>query len=391
MNSRIKIATGTGKDRGLVILLPRIGIASETFIRRHVNELAPGQTVAITWDHPEPYWKEQCPVLRLEEIPIWSPERLVTGFFRRIGYAVPVALFGTMRFLRKHGVQVALGQYLNHSLQWFRVLKTLGIKFYLRAHGFDVYLGLGSDRTRDAYQIYNDADGIIVNTPLMARQLKEIGIERSPIHVIPCGVDIPNISAMRGRDRSVTNVLAVGRMVPFKAPLKVLEAFRRALEIASALRLNVVGDGPLLDEAKRFAHENGVADVVRFYGAVDHGQVLSLMREAHVFMHHSMPDPVTGQEETLGVAILEAMAHGLPVVSTRSGGIPWVVDDGVTGFLCEPGDAQAKAEHLAQLALEEPLRQKLGRAARDKACSQFSWDLERQRMRALLGFSNSGH
>src|SRR5207249_2345004 len=105
-----------------------------------------------------------------------------------------------------------------------------------------------------------------------------------------------------------------------------------------------------------------------------------LLAGADVFMQHSMRDPETGDEEGLPVAILEAMAHGLPVVSTVHAGIPEAVVDGATGRLSAEGDVDAMALHLAHLAEDREERLRLGTAGWRRARDRFTWAEERSRL-----------
>src|SRR4051794_36516731 len=121
-----------------------------------------------------------------------------------------------------------------------------------------------------------------------------------------------------------------------------------------------------------------------FRSAVRHQEVLRRMRVADVFCQHSIVDPETGDEEGLPVAILEAMVHGLPVVSTRHAGIPDAVADGVSGFLVEEGDVAGMARHLARLAADPALRSRMGRAGRRIVEARFTWPVERDALRGML-------
>jgi glycosyltransferase involved in cell wall biosynthesis len=105
--------------------------------------------------------------------------------------------------------------------------------------------------------------------------------------------------------------------------------------------------------------------------------VQRLLSEADIFLQHSMTDPQTGDEEGLPVAILEAMAHGLPVVSTRHAGIPEAILDGVTGYLVNEGESALMAECLVTLARDVDLRQRMGEQGWLRAKELFSWKAER--------------
>src|SRR5690606_2027114 len=101
--------------------------------------------------------------------------------------------------------------------------------------------------------------------------------------------------------------------------------------------------------------------------------------------------PGTGDEEGLPVAILEAMASGLPVVSTRHAGIPEAVIEGTTGYLVDEGDTAGMAAHVVRLARDAELRRRMGHAGWQRALQSFSWPRERARLLELLGLAPAEH
>jgi glycosyltransferase involved in cell wall biosynthesis len=109
------------------------------------------------------------------------------------------------------------------------------------------------------------------------------------------------------------------------------------------------------------------------------------MASADLFIQHSMTDPHTGDQEGLPLAILEAMAEALPVVSTFHAGIPEAVQDGVTGFLVEPGDSTGMADRILCLADDSERRRAFGLAGHTRARNLFSWSRERTQLLHVLG------
>ena len=138
-------------------------------------------------------------------------------------------------------------------------------------------------------------------------------------------------------------------------PTFTLEAFRQALKVNSSLRLEYVGDGELIDEVRQFVRTNQLDDKVLLHGSKPNLDVQELMKNADIFLQHSRTDPVTGDEEGLPVAILEAMANSLPVVSTRHAGIPEAVMGSATGYLVDEGDVEDMANHIVKLGSDAKL------------------------------------
>jgi glycosyltransferase involved in cell wall biosynthesis len=174
-------------------------------------------------------------------------------------------------------------------------------------------------------------------------------------------------------------------MVPKKGIVLLLDAFRRAGEQEPELRLDVVGAGELFPAAQQFVQAMGLSDRVTLHGEQPFSRVRELLAEADIFLHHAIVDPVSGDEEGLPVAVLEAMASAVPVVATRHAGIPEAVADEETGLLSGEADTTAMARNILRLARDPGLRRGMGEAGWERARRQFSWERERRELLQLLG------
>ncbi|MGV3721636.1 MAG: glycosyltransferase [Actinomycetota bacterium] len=305
----------------------------------------------------------------------------------RLGKGAWLRQRALLRFLRQHGVEVVLGEYLDSSLAWLELTQRAGLRFFAHAHGYDVSLCLRDPEWRARYKTYNRADGIITMSHVSKERLCGLGISPEKIHVIPYGVDVPANAPVKTPHS--LRCVAVGRMVAKKAPILLLDAFRRASQSNPDLRLDYVGDGPLLPAARQFVHAFRLEERVTLHGSQPNTFVQELLRSADLFLQHSATDPDTGDEEGLPVAILEAMAHGTPVVSTLHAGIPEAVTDGESGFLVAEGDSAAMSERLSALAQDSRLRAAMGAAAWARARERFTWDREREELLRVLGLTGS--
>jgi colanic acid/amylovoran biosynthesis glycosyltransferase len=378
----------------LAVISPNIGRYSETFIRRFMQDLLPGQTVAIAKNlsTEDPNWKQTGPALILIQLPQAGLKRqVVEAVLWQLGWkSRDRAKTEIDRFLTRYGVKVILSNYLDESLPYLETAKALGIRFYAHAHGYDISERLRDSRWRKEYLAYNEADGIIVVSESVRARLAGIGLKREKIHVIPCMPDIPEDMRERRGGETIRCVM-LGRLVPKKAPILALDAFRRAFEVCPRLRLEVVGGGPLLAAMREYVQAFGMAGVVTLHGAQPAGGevIRALWSRADIFMQHSMVDPESGDEEGLPVSILEAMGQGLPVVSTRHAGIPEAVVEGETGFLVSEGDSVAMSECLIRLAQDRKLGLSMGEAGWKRAKENFAWSIERSRLLAVIGLQES--
>jgi colanic acid/amylovoran biosynthesis glycosyltransferase len=108
------------------------------------------------------------------------------------------------------------------------------------------------------------------------------------------------------------------------------------------------------------------------------------MKQADMFLQHSMTDPETGDQEGLPVAILEAMANSLPIISTKHAGIPEAVLDSNNGFLVDEGDSKNMAQKIISLTKDPDLRATMGFNSWRRAKNEFSWDNERSKLKQIM-------
>jgi colanic acid/amylovoran biosynthesis glycosyltransferase len=158
-------------------------------------------------------------------------------------------------------------------------------------------------------------------------------------------------------------VLTIGRLVEKKGVADGLRAIAWARRRGVELRYTVIGDGPLRGRLEALAGELGIDDAVRFVG----WQVQDAIVEA-LYGHDVLLAPsVTaqdGDQEGIPVTLMEAMATGMPVVSTRHSGIPELVEHGCSGLLADEGDYAALADALIRLSDSPELARSMARAAR---------------------------
>lgn len=193
-------------------------------------------------------------------------------------------------------------------------------------------------------------------------------VPKSRVSLGPPGVDVDLFRPKSDYDR-IGHVLSVGRFDDPRKNVRLLfEAYRdlRA-SLADIPRLVLVGRSPIREKDWALAKKLGIADFVDVYQGVSDEKLAELYRRASLFV-------LPSDEEGLGIVILEAMASGLPVVSTRCGGPETAVDEGETGYLTPVGDADALAQAMAGLLKDSMLRERMGQAGRLRAENRFSME-----------------
>jgi len=379
----------------LAIAAPQIGALSETFIRRHMEDLLPGQTIVIARESKGSYlgnWDVQAPSVVLHRLHrrIFSYPNY--GLRQALQYYTPwqpdLDISRALdRVLQKNNVRTIMGEYLNYSFEFFLAAKRMGIPYYAHAHGVDVSACLRQPEWVEKYADYAAAAGIITMSQFSRKKLIKLGLDSSKIHVVPYGIDVASTFPQR-TPQTIVKCLAVGRFVAKKAPLTLLAAFRQAHRMYPSLHLDYVGDGLLLNQAKRFVQDADLNSAVTFHGGQPAAVVKQHMAAANIFIQHSVTNPETGDEEGLPVSILEAMGAGLPVISTWHAGIPEAVLHQTTGILVEEGNDAAMGQAIAQLAADPSLRENMGQASWQRASDNFTWERERQQLLQVMGLGD---
>jgi len=164
-------------------------------------------------------------------------------------------------------------------------------------------------------------------------------------------------------------LLATGRLDWKKGFEHLLVALAQVARRGIAFHAQILGDGELRSALRYTIEDLGLRDHVELAGAVPSTDVLARMQQADVFVLSSVAEGISN-------AVLEAMASGLPIVTTRAGGMHEAISDGVEGLVVPVRDVDALAAAIARVATDESLRRRLGDGARRRAVAEFS--LERQ-------------
>jgi glycosyltransferase involved in cell wall biosynthesis len=276
-----------------------------------------------------------------------------------------------VRMLRRERVDV-LHTHLFGSNTWGRLLGRLAGVPVIIAH--EHWSSRGQNEIWMDRLMYRLSDRILVTSEASKQiVMSSEGIPARYLSVVYNGVDIGKFAA-RGDRAEVRAELgvpadavligAVGRLTADKGGQDTLiRAVGRVYETCPQVRLVMVGDGPLRPGLEQLTAQLGLSETVIFTGL--RSDVPRLLGALDVFV-------LPSEREALPVAVLEAMAAGLPVVATRVGGLPEVVDDGATGFLVPPGDVDALQSVLAKLAGDPALAARLGASGQAHVQAHFT-------------------
>jgi len=227
-------------------------------------------------------------------------------------------------------------------------------------------------------RVLRAADRIIATSPRYVETSPWLGQVQEKCIVIPLGVDLGRFAprADRSTDRQVDRptLLFTGRLRYYKG----LDTLLHALPYLPGVRLVVVGDGPMRGAWEGLTDALGLRYRVVFTGEVSDDELPGYHHAADIFVL-----PANARAEAFGTVLLEAMAAGLPCITTEVGtGTSWVVQDGVTGLVVPPRDPRALAEAIRSLLDDPQRRMAMGRAARARVEAEFTMERMTARVQA---------
>jgi colanic acid/amylovoran biosynthesis glycosyltransferase len=261
--------------------------------------------------------------------------------------------------------------------RFFLGIKTkAGLPALVSAYGYDVssfpaaWLGVGR---RYLNAVFNRVECILAMSDDMKSDLVSLGCSEDRIRVHYHGIDAQRFRCPERKyfKEGPLTILSCGRFVPKKGHLVLLRALREVDPTGRRFRVILVGDGPLRSEIENSIAAYGLERVVTLVGEIPHrsAELLAHYRRADIFTLASMT--VDGEKEGIPGTVVEAMAAGLPVVSTRHAGIPSVIESDHHGLLVPEGDVDALAQALDRLLGNATLRERLGRAAAERASREL--------------------
>lgn len=273
--------------------------------------------------------------------------------------------------IKEQNVKLVLAEYGPVGVHWLPVCQKAGIPLLVYFHGFDATRGDILRQYQLKYkELFEFASSIFVVSEPMRQLLLSWGASESKLVLNPCGADLSMFGYLL-RDATQQTILSVGRFAATKRPDLVIKAFARVLKDVPKAQLRMAGAGEMLKECKALVNKFGLNNQVHFIGVITPEQVVHEMHEANVFVQHSMTTS-DGETEGAPVAIMEAGATGLPVVSTLHAGIPEIVEHGKTGYLVPEGDVDAMASCMIKLLQDSVLAQQMGIAASQRIAAHFS-------------------
>jgi glycosyltransferase involved in cell wall biosynthesis len=263
----------------------------------------------------------------------------------------------------------------------FWINRFFSITFSFTAHANDIFsprqFEIGLDKLIDTTR------AVITETDYAARFLRERFSHRANrVQRIYNGLDL---SEFGRADFSSTPplIIAVGRLIPKKGFGDLIRTCALLNGRGKSFRCEIIGEGPLDNELRQQIDKLHLQNNVALAGAKPQTQLRGRLTAANVFVLPSVIDPDGGMDN-LPTVIMEAMATGLPVVSTNVGGIPEMVIENETGFLVQPGDTARMADAIETVINDSPSAARLGHSGHERARALFSIEKNVRELCALI-------
>jgi glycosyltransferase involved in cell wall biosynthesis len=387
---------------GFAYLFERFPSFSQTFCYREVAELdRQGETPAIfsirkPADEPPQDWDEKI-VDRVQYLPAEAQltreidEALKNGRFPKSVVDLVAEWGRRPDFLRLYQA-IYVGSRLremqiNHVHAHFAGLaartaywieKFFGIPFSFTAHANDIFVP--QEFEIGLAKLFGAARRVITVSDYAANFLRErFPQDAAKVHRIYNGLDLSKFERA-DFSKPVPMIVAIGRLIEKKGFTHLIRACDLLKKRGRDFHCEIIGEGP--NELRAEIAKLDLEPQVKLAGPQNQTQIAHQLGNASVFVLPAVVDP-DGARDNLPTVIMEAMAAGLPVVSTFVGGIPEMVVQDETGFLVQPGDYVALADAIERVIVDPALARKLGQAGRDRAEGLFAIEKNVRELRAL--------
>jgi len=361
-------------NKKIAICFPNKDASPETFIQAQID-LLPADLVLYGGWLPKFYNDNIIITSRLNQ----RLNRLSTLIFRKPVFSYNYEL---NKLLKKNNISTILAQFGPSGVALLPFCKKYNYKLIVHFHGFDASVYEILESNKDKYlEMFFFAKKIIVVSNIMKRTMIDLCCPTNKIALIPYG---PNDIFFENQPTYESNTFfSIGRFVNKKAPYLTLIAFYELQKEFPMVKLRMAGTGELLNACKNMAKAWSIEDNVEFLGVIKPEQTKIEMENALAFVQHSVIAD-NGDSEGTPVAVLEAQAAALPVISTYHAGIPDVVINGVSGILVNETDVFDMKAAMKKVFLDRDLAKKMGNNGRKRIEENFTMTKYIQKLRNCI-------
>lgn len=380
---------------------------SQVFVLNQITGLIDrGQEVDIFTGNETSYLKthEDVKKYNLLEHTIYLhiPQNRIYRFFKGVGYLVkfipkyplPILrslnifkygrealsltlLFQVIPFLEKGPYDIIHCQFGGLGLKGLclKQLTAAPAKLVTSFRGFDASRVV-HNRSGIYDELFREGDIFFPVCKSLGKRIIKEGCNENKIIVVPSGIDCEKFTyAERKRlEGEPTRVLTIARLVEKKGIIYAIEAITRLIKSGRCVTYVVVGDGKLRGDLERLIEDVGNTTHIQLLGWRNQDEVMQLIKSSHILVAPSVTS-ADGDQEGIPNVLKEAMASGLPIISTDHSGIPELVEDGISGFLVKERDVDSLTNRLSYLIDHPEIWPEMGRAGH--ACVQKYYDINK--------------
>jgi colanic acid/amylovoran biosynthesis glycosyltransferase len=290
--------------------------------------------------------------------------------------------------MRRGGFHIAHAHFAHNGVFAMRYTRQLGMPLVVSLHGRDVTILMGRDKYRPAWwfylkhyrRLFDETALFLAASSELKDLLAGLGCPEDKIVVHRLGIDLTRFAYVKKPEKPKSPLIVMaGRFVEKKGHAFGIEAAAEAAGRGCRFKLLIVGDGPLEAQYRSLIEKHGLGNRTEMPGTLPHERMAEILGRASVFLAPSVVAGNLDRDSGLIVA-KEASACGVPVIGTLHGGIPDIIDDGVTGYLVPERDVKSLAGRLVSLLNSPEKCKAMGRAARQKM--EKDYDI-RKTVRAL--------
>lgn len=265
-----------------------------------------------------------------------------------------------------------------------RISNNRKVKILCTSHGGDLFAFQNAPFFQLKKWVLDSTSAVTVVSTYMKKICETMVSKKGKIHVCSMGVDLENaFKPLNNEKKNRNKLIFVGRLVEKKGVAILLEAISKLVERKLNLELDIVGDGPERKKLEDLCNDLNIQHCVKFLGSKSPRMLPEIYASSSIAVMPSIVDSQNDQEG-LGLVAIEAMGCNCAVVASSLPAVRDIIEDGVNGILCRPGDIDDLANSLEKVLLNSNLREQISSAARPSVLNKYDWKIITNKYRELI-------
>ena len=362
----------------LLIIVNQLSVYSETFIQSHISDLS---------DDPVLLYSGNQVFYRGQTIGVYSKLNRIQFYIAKLLKQTKLDLksYLVMKKLQAIGVEKVIAEYGYLGIRFLPIAQEAKMELTVFFRGADVYAGNPIFESLEKYnKLFSYAQNIVCVSKDIQNVILRAGCPKEKTFWLPSGADKTYFDIEV--DFTSNHFIALGRFVNKKAPHLVIMAFSKVLDRYPFVTLSIGGTGDLLQSCKDLVHFLEIEKSVSFPGVLNTIEIKTLFSKSCAFLQHSVKG-LDGDSEGTPNSVMEASAAGLPVIATKHGGIPDVIQHGITGYLVNEGDFMDMANCMMEIIENKISAKQMGQKGREFIRQNFTREINIKTTKKILNIN----